>query len=449
VHRSGTMGPVIDSSTRLVTTLGEVTMNPVRRLPARLAAGLLVAGLAVLAGCGANAPVWNGGGSNAGAAGGRAQAKVTGPANGATDVPTSAEIAFTAAGTSTVTLTDAAGATVAGAMRPDGSSWVPAEQLKYDTKYTARITTNAKGATATASTTFTTMSKPGTTIGVHSYVGDGQVVGVAAPFVLQFDQQIPEKDRAAVQKRLWITTTPAQEGAWNWMSGNEVHFRPKDHWKTGTKVFVRAGFGGVPLSGGGYGRNDLTIEASVRPDDLEIVIDNANKQMTVTRDGTVLKTIPVSLGKPSTPSSSGSMVVMTKAESEIFDSATTGTPPGAPGYYRETIYYPLRLTWGGQYIHAAPWSVGEQGQNNVSHGCTNISTEAAKWLFDYVSVGDPVTVKNTGAPLNWGDGWTDWNVPFAEYVQGSALPYTPNTAAQAGPAAPAPALPSPSSSPQG
>ncbi len=406
------------------------------RLPRRLTAGLLVAGLVALAGCGPNnTPQWNGGGNpSSTAAGGKATAKISGPADGATGVPTSTEITFTGAGTSTVTLTDAAGTVVAGAPRADGSSWVPAEQLTYATKYTVKVVTG--GATATAS--FTTMAKPGNTIGVHSYIGDGQVVGVAAPFVLQFDQAIPEKDRVAVQKRLWVTSTPAQEGAWNWMSGNEVHFRPKDHWKTGTKVFVRAGFGGVPLGNDVYGRNDLTIDASISPDDLEIVVDNTTKQMTVTQNGTVLKTIPVSLGKASTPSSSGSMVVMTKAQSEIFDSATTGTPPGAPGYYRETVYYPLRLTWGGQYIHAAPWSVGQQGSNNVSHGCTNISTDAAKWLFQYVKVGDPVTVKNTGAPLTWGDGWTDWNVSFDEYVKGSALPYTPGTATAGPVPSPAP-----------
>ena len=37
-------------------------------------------------------------------------------------------------------------------------------------------------------------------------------------------------------------------------------------------------------------------------------------------------------------------------------------------------------------------------------------------------VGDPVVVKGTGVPLEWGNGWTDWSRPWDEYVKGSALP---------------------------
>ncbi len=145
----------------------------------------------------------------------------------------------------------------------------------------------------------------------------------------------------------------------------------------------------------------------------------------MTQDGKVVKTVPASLGKAKTPSSSGNMVVMTRAQQEVFDSSTSGIPVNSPGGYRETVYYPLRLTWGGQYIHAAPWSVGQQGRFDVSHGCTNIAPDAAQWLYNVSHIGDPVIVKNTGSPLTWGDGWTDWNRDWNEYVKGSAIPYTP------------------------
>ena len=109
------------------------------------------------------------------------------------------------------------------------------------------------------------------------------------------------------------------------------------------------------------------------------------------------------------------MVVMTKNQSELF----VGTDPGDS--YRETVYWTQRLTIDGQYIHAAPWSVGSQGRSNVSHGCTNMSTENARWLFGITHVGDPVTVTGTEAKLQWGDGYTDWDVSFDRYRQGSAL----------------------------
>ena len=155
---------------------------------------------------------------------------------------------------------------------------------------------------------------------------------------------------------------------------------------------------------------------------LEITIDDTTKTLTVTQDGTVVKTMPASLGKDSTPSSSGNMVVMTRETQAIFDSSTYGVPVDSPDGYRETVYFPLRLTWGGQFIHAAPWSVDAQGQDNVSHGCTNISTENAQWLYNATHVGDPVSVEHTKRGLTWGDGWTDWDRDWSAYQKGSALP---------------------------
>ena len=42
----------------------------------------------------------------------------------------------------------------------------------------------------------------------------------------------------------------------------------------------------------------------------------------------------------------------------------------------------MRLTYSGEFLHAAPWSVGSQGYANVSHGCTGMSTANAQWLYD-------------------------------------------------------------------
>jgi len=409
---------------------GRTIAVPARRLIAGLA---LLSALALTA-CNGTTTRWQPAGSKPPAAkGDTVAATVKVPADGATDVPASTEITFTAdhATSTTVKVSNAgSGATVDGSMREDGSSWVPQQALKYGTKYNVKVTATGKdGKTADATSSFTTMAQPTNTSHMISNVGDNLQYGVGAPIVLTFTKPIPQAARAAVQKRFWVQATPAQDGAWNWFSATEVHYRPKDFWKTGTKISLRLLFRGVPLGNGAYGDDDLTVDASIVDKDLRISVDDKTKTLTVTQDGQVIKQMPASLGKPSTPSSSGNMVVMTRATSEVFDSATVGIMPGNPDYYKETINWPLRLTWGGQYIHSAPWSVGQQGSDDVSHGCTNIAPDNAQWLYNQVHIGDPVTVKNTSATLKWGDGWTDWNESFDEYVKGSAIPYAPTAAA--------------------
>ena len=375
-------------------------------------AGLVLAALALVAGC-SGRPTWRSPGESA-KPGKPTGPTVTAPADGATDVPTSAEIVLAGANPSTsVALADSGGAAVEGEMRPDGSSWVPAAQLKYATMYTAKV--------GDKTVSFTTMNKPSDLVRVSSAIGDDQVIGVAAPLVVNFGVDVPKDQRVAVQRRLFVKSEPAQEGIWNWFSPREIHYRSREYWQPGTKLSVRLATGGLPWGGTWYGGSDITVRASVGPK-LEITVDNATKQMTVTQDGQLLRTVPVSLGKPNSPSFSGNMVVMIKNEWEWFDSGTFGIPADSPGGYRTKVFWPMRLSWSGQYIHSAPWSVRDQGKRNVSHGCTNISPENADWLWHLAHIGDPVVVKGTEQSLPWADGWTDWNASWEEYAKGSAIP---------------------------
>ena len=354
--------------------------------------------------------------------------ELTAPANGATDVAAAAELVFTVTGTKdvTVALTDAAGTAVAGAMRPDGSSWVPEAPLQYGTAYTAKVTaTKSDGSTGEATSSFTTMAQPGNLVDVHSFLGDNQTVGVGMPIIIDFGLQVAKEHRPEIEKRLFVTSDPPQEGTWNWYltenSEREIlHYRPKEFWKPGTKVNVRIATGGLWWGvKDWYGRHDITIHFSIGKATI-MEVDNATKQMTVTQDGQVIKQIPVSLGKPSTPSSSGTMLVISKHAEYTFD-----TRREIENGYVVDVKYAMRLTWGGEFIHAAPWSVKAQGNRNVSHGCVNMSTENAQWLFDNTQIGDPVTIKGTEVDLGWGNGWTDWDVPWEEYVKGSSVPYQP------------------------
>jgi lipoprotein-anchoring transpeptidase ErfK/SrfK len=381
-------------------------------------------------------------------------AAISFPAAGAVDVPTSAEVAFHTenARSTTVSLTDASGATVEGAIRPDGSSWLPNAQLKYSSAYTAKVSALGADGKETAKTVaFTTMDRPDNLVSVHSQLGDDLVYGVGMPVVINFGTDVSKDQRAGVEKRLFVSSEPAQEGAWNWFNGHEAHFRPREYWKAGTKLSIRLATGGLPFGGGTYGIADVTVRASIG-DKVVMTIDNATKSMSVSRNDEGIKTMPVSLGKPSAPSSSGNMIVMVKNEWEWFDSSTYGVPVDSHDGYRTKVDWPLRLTWGGQYIHAAPWSVDEQGHVNVSHGCTNISTQNADWLWHLTHVGDPVIVKGTERGLEWGDGWTDWDVSWEDYLKGSALPPPTNpsgppTNPSGPPSVPGGPSPAPSGSP--
>ncbi|MFB9414828.1 Ig-like domain-containing protein [Dactylosporangium matsuzakiense] len=399
---------------------------------------LLVVSALALTACSNSDTSWKSPGGGTGGSGGPAadakKIRISAPADGAKDVTTGLDLVFDAPATAEVTLQDATGAAVTGTVvqqqstRPpsagpsasaapvDGVHWVPDKQLKWATEYTATVKSDG----ATGEVKFTTMAKPSNFVRVTSQIGDNQVVGVGMPMILSFANDIPKDARAGVQRRLFMSSDPPQEGVWNWFSAKEVHFRPKEYWQAGTKLKLRAALGGVSMGGKTYAEKDLTVDATVGKR-LIMDVDNTTKKMTITEDGVVIKTMPVSLGKPSNPSDSGNFIVMVKNEWEWFDSSTYGVPVDSPDGYRTKVQYPQRITWSGQYIHAAPWSVDDQGRRNVSHGCVNISLELAQWLYTVTHLGDPVIVKNTEERVKYGDGWTDWELPWDQYVKGSAL----------------------------
>ncbi|GHJ45671.1 hypothetical protein Cs7R123_30130 [Catellatospora sp. TT07R-123] len=415
-----------------------------RALTALGLAGAGAAGVASLAACtGDKAPVWNGSGDGKPQeTPPKAAVTITGPATDSKNIPASAEIVFTAtdAVDTKIVLADAAGTEVAGAMHPDGAGWLPDKALAYGATYTATVTaTGDDGKAVSATTTFTTMAKPGKVVGVSSFLADNAVIGVGMPLIFRTSRAVPKAQRAAFQRRLLVETTPQQEGIWTWYNATELHWRPREFWKAGTEIFVKVRAGGLPLGDGYYGKRDSTLVCKVGPD-LVLQVNDKTHMMTVLKDGKSVKTIPVSLGRPTMPSSSGTMVIIEKKAKTVFD---TMNNPDPANRYRTNIDFAQRMTWGGEFIHAAPWSVQHQGHRNVSHGCVNVSMANAKWLFENTLVGTPVTTTGTPRELEYGNGWTDWDRPWEEYVKGSAIPYAP-------PATPAPdpsATPDPSASP--
>lgn len=182
---------------------------------------------------------------------------------------------------------------------------------------------------------------------------------------------------------------------------------------------MRADIYGANLGGGVYGSQDNRMSFTIG-EDVRTVVDDATKSMTVYRNGEVLRTIPVSLGTEKWATPNGTYIIGDERESMVMDSTTFGLGYDQGGY-RTEVEYATQMSWSGIYVHAAPWSVGDQGSRNVSHGCINVTTEAAAWFQDVVKRGDPVEVRNTvGGVLSGYDGLGDWNIPWETWRAGNA-----------------------------
>ena len=85
------------------------------------------------------------------------------------------------------------------------------------------------------------------------------------------------------------------------------------------------------------------------------------------------------------------------------------------------VNYATQMSYSGIYVHGAPWSVWAQGNTNTSHGCINVTEEAAQWFMNNTKRGDIVVVKNTTAgTLPAYDGLGDWNMSWEEWSAGNA-----------------------------
>ena len=317
-----------------------------------------------------------------------------------------------------VKLVSETGTVIAGTTAADGARWSSSTPLGYGKTYTLSASatgTDAARTPATAAATFSTLT-PRTLTMPYLTPGDGEVVGVGQPIAVKFDEKITDKQ--AAQQAISVTTTPKVEGALYWFNDQEVRWRPENHWAPGTKVTVDVNTFGRNLGNGTYGQADQHIAFSVG-DAVISTVDDATKVLSVAVNGTVVKTMPTSMGKNSTPTENGVFTIGDKHASIIMDSTTFGLPSDAPGGYKTPVKWATRMSYGGIFVHAAPWSVDDQGERNVSHGCLNVSTANALWFFNQSKRGDLVIVSGTNGPVLRGtEGLGDWNIPWATWKSG-------------------------------
>lgn len=317
---------------------------------------------------------------------------------------------------SAVSVTSEDGDQVEGTVGADRRSWTSKGKLSFGATYTIAVTTDASATPLTSK--FSTVPTPSgdNSVRTSSILGDGKTYGVGMPIVLKLSRSVKgDANRAAFEKMLKVTSQPSTTGAWGWINSTELHFRPSQYWESGSTVHVTVDSAGRSIGDGVWGRSDLTVDFTIGTK-RELIADSSTHTMKVLEGGSVVRSMPVSLGKPKYPSSSGTMVIIDKRRTAMFDSSTYGLAVDSPDGYRTKVEYPMRLTWGGEFIHAAPWSVADQGKRNVSHGCVNVAPGNAIWLFNRVQVGDPVTVKNTETKVELGNGYSDWTLDFQSWL---------------------------------
>lgn len=390
----------------------------------RLAAGLVV--LAAVAGCtgGSDEPAGAGGGSASASTGSgdppqeAAAAKVSiRPAGNAMAVSPGDPVTVKATGGTLGSVQVAtAGSAVTGALDAARTTWTSSAKLGFGARYTVTAeATNATGQTTTATSAFSTAKATKTIFPAVSPLR-GTTVGVGMPIRVYFDY--PVTDRKTALARMKVTTSVPTEGAWRWFSASEVHWRPKVYWKAGTKVALDTDLFGVMLGPGAYGsaNADRHIEFTIGRSHVSVA-DARTHQMKTYVDGKLARTMPASLGKEvkGRYTHTGVHVVTEKKRSMTMDSTTYGLALDAGGY-KTPVEYATRISNSGEFVHAAPWSVAQQGRSNVSHGCVNLAPANAAWFFGLSQPGDVVSIVGTPVPLTAKDtDMPDWTIPWTEW----------------------------------
>ncbi|MDQ1721997.1 MAG: hypothetical protein QOI26_1731 [Pseudonocardiales bacterium] len=340
-------------------------------------------------------------------------------------------VAVSGGSLSQVTLTNLEGKHVKGALSADKQSWSSAEVLGYDRSYRLQATaTNPAGQQSSEASTFSTlkpanMTMPYIQTAAGGAIAPGVTFGVGQVVRIHFDESIP--DRKAAQAALSVQTVPAQVGDFSWLDNANVYWRTRNYLKPGTKVTITAKTYGKNLGASLYGQADVSTWFRVGDKHISIA-DDRTKMINVYSNDKLVRTIPTSMGRHvSIPGDTGPIDLRTNSGPHVvvggekninMNSASFGLSKGANAY-KTVVPIGVRISYDGEYVHWADWSVPQQGKTDTSHGCLNVSPANAYWFYDFSVPGDIVDVRNTGRNLaEWNSGY--WNVSWATWLAAGA-----------------------------
>jgi lipoprotein-anchoring transpeptidase ErfK/SrfK len=335
------------------------------------------------------------------------------PGNGANGADPSKGITVTAArGTLKNVTVRTAGDPVTGSYSAGNTAWHSTWALDVSQSYTVTATAAGDGTTVTQTAAFRTLT-PSSTFTTEIVEGYDQTYGVGMPIILYFSQRIT--DKAAVERALQVAASKPVIGSWYWdepcnMAATCAYFRPRDYWPADTTVSFTGHLNGVEGAPGVYGYHTLTQTFGIGQS--LIAVGNTQTHRTqIYVGGKLTYDWPISSGRPGDDTPDGSYLTIEKENPVLM----TG-----PGYSLE-VPWSVRFTFSGDYYHDAYWSVGEQGFENVSHGCVNLSPADAETYYNLAVPGDPITIQGSPHGGTWDNGWTMWFLSWPQYLKGSAL----------------------------
>jgi lipoprotein-anchoring transpeptidase ErfK/SrfK len=317
------------------------------------------------------------------------------------------------------------GGKLKGVLAPAGDEWHSTGKLFPGNTYTVHYTVLSTGAgpatdggtgavtaatfSAKGSGTFTT-APPASIVTASVFPSPGIAVGVGQPIVFMFSQPVGTlAAQKAVESHLSIAMSKPVPGGWHWFSSVELHFRPTSYWPVGDQVEVNGNLNGWDAGGGAWGEGAVSTAFVIGNSHISVV-NLATHEMTVTDNGQLLYTWPISAGQPRWPTQDGTHIVLDRESVVHMISSTVGIPVKSPAGYNEFVYWDVHISDSGEYVHAAPWSVSDQGFENVSHGCVNLGPANAEAFFHFSRVGDIIDVIDGVRPPMQGDhGVMDWS----------------------------------------
>ena len=349
------------------------------------------------------------------------------PANGSTKQPLSTVVTLRASGARLESVRVSVlpgGGKLRGAFGPAGEEWRSTGRLFPGSTYMVHyvvVGTEAGPATSAATSTgvatfsakglgtFTT-APPASIVTASVFPSPGIAVGVGQPIVFMFSQPVDTlAGQKAVESHLSIAMSKPVPGGWHWFSSVELHFRPTSYWPVGDQVEVNGNLNGWDAGGGAWGAGVVSTAFVIGNSHISVV-NLTTHEMTVTDNGQLLYDWPISAGQPRWPTQDGTHIVLDRESVVHMISSTVGIPVKSPAGYNEFVYWDVHISDSGEYVHAAPWSVAEQGFENVSHGCVNLSPADAEVFFHFSRVGDIVDVTDGVRPPLQGDhGVMDWS----------------------------------------
>ena len=297
---------------------------------------------------------------------------------------------------------------VGGVLAADAKTWHTNWSLHNGAHYKVSVTAiNTDNKATTTTSSFRTIAA-GATFSASTIVGLNQTYGVGMPITILFSS--PVTHRAAVEKAIQVKTSKPVVGTWIWDSSESVSFRPQNYLPQHTKVSFTAHFNGLAISPGVYGTSNLSNSFRIG-NSLIGVTSTVTHKTRIYWKGKLYATWPDSTGMPGDDTSNGTYLTIEKGNPVLMS---------GPGYKNVPVFWSVRFTWSGDYYHSAPWSVGEQGFVNVSHGCVNLAPNNAQWYYERAVPGDPITI--TGSPVAGvqGDGDTQWFYTWKQALKHSA-----------------------------